>query len=108
MRWLMPQPCIGASDSALSTSKSSVPCRTSDDEAATGTPVGCSREYAPLLSNAQGYGCPAWLACVGDDGGGDAGHVAATTAIGDERGVFAARADRRSHSACERERSVDR
>src|SRR5678815_4904853 len=44
MRWLIPQPCIGASESALSTSRSSVPCRTSEDDAATMSPVECARE----------------------------------------------------------------
>src|SRR4051812_33710357 len=53
MRWLIPQPCSGASDSAFNTRRSSVPCSTSDD-AATCSPVECSRESTWLLSNGQG------------------------------------------------------
>src|SRR5678815_3325238 len=53
MRWLMPQPCNAARDSAFKTSRSRVPWRTSD---ASDIPalVEWSREYGPLLSNDQG------------------------------------------------------
>src|ERR1700760_1793935 len=52
MRWLMPHPCNGASDNALRTSRSSVPCNTSDDA------------ILPLLSNAQGREYGASVECA--------------------------------------------
>src|SRR5262245_6641989 len=46
MRWVSPHPCIGASDSVLRMSRSSVPCRTCSFVfcLATGVPPGCQED----------------------------------------------------------------
>src|SRR5437899_2915534 len=53
MRWLIPQPCMGSSDTALRMSRSRVPCRTSALGCTGRLSLTFDRKVGPFLSNVK-------------------------------------------------------